>query len=362
MKNKLLHVFTLLTAFVTLHSCTHPPMEENAKAFVITDAMMDRCKFHVVGKEDVKNEIRFFGKLEANNNKTAQVFSAVGGLVKTINVGLGDYVKQGQVLATIQSSEVATYEKERLDAVNQVTIAEKNLQVARDLFAAKLNTEMEVKLAEAELEKANATLSKINEIYGIYNFKKGSIFPVTAPISGFVVVKKINSNELLRPHEDEPLFSIANTNEIWAVAFVHESNISHIKENYEAVVHTLAFPDLEYKGRIEKIYNVIDGTTKSMKFRVPLDNHDFKLKPDMNCTVTVRYSENREMITIPSSAVIFDKNHYWVMVFKDRNNIETREIEIYRQLGDKTYVLTGLNENETVIAENGILIYDALND
>jgi cobalt-zinc-cadmium efflux system membrane fusion protein len=50
------------------------------------------------------------------------------------------------------------------------------------------------------------------------------------------------------------------------------------------------------------------------------------------------------------------------MVFKDRNNIETREIEIYRQLGDKTYVLTGLNENETVIAENGILIYDALND
>src|SRR5690606_27672455 len=155
-------------------------------------AMMDRCKFHVVGKEDVKNEIRFFGKLEANNNKTAQVFSAVGGLVKTINVGLGDYVKQGQVLATIQSSEVATYEKERVDAVSHVTIADTALQVARDLYAANQNTEMEVKHGEEELEKDNATLSKINELYGIYNFKKGSTSPVTAPISGFVVVQKIN--------------------------------------------------------------------------------------------------------------------------------------------------------------------------
>lgn len=362
MNPRILHVFMLLAASVAFHNCSHAPIEENTKAFFMTDAMMELCKFHTVGKDDVKNEIRFFGKLEADNNKTAQVFSAVGGRVKTINIGLGDYVRQGQVLATIQSSEVATYEKERLDAVNEVAIAEKNLQVAKDLFAAKLNTEMDVKLAEAELEKANATLSKINEIYGIYNFKQGSIFPVTAPISGFVIVKKINSNELLRPDEGEPLFSIANTNQIWAVAFVHESNISHIKENYEATVHTLAFPDDEYKGRIEKIYNVIDGTTKSMKFRVPLDNHDFKLKPDMNCTVTVHYSENRGMITIPSSAVIFDKNRYWVMVFKDRNNIETREIEIYRQLGDKTYVLTGLDEDETVISENGILIYDALND
>jgi len=355
-------LFLLTGLSVSLCSCKEAPLDENAKAFSMSDTMMSRCRFCAAKYEDVKNEVRFFGKLEADNNKTAQVFSPVGGVVKSINVGLGDYVKQGQLLATIQSSQVTNYEKERMDAVNEVAIAEKNLQVAKELFAGKLIAEKDLKLAEVALEKARTNLSKINEIYSIYHFRKGSIFPVAAPISGFVISKKINSNELLRPDEEEPLFSIANTETIWAVAYVNESNISQIRENYEVSVNTLAFPDITYKGKIEKIYNVIDATTKSMKFRAPIANTDFKLKPDMNCTVSVHYSEDRQMITVPSSAVIFDKNKYWVMVFKDRNNIETRQVEVYRQSGSKTYIQSGLEENETVICENGLLIYDALND
>lgn len=342
--------------------CSDKPMEENARAFSMSETMMQNCKFYKVQNEEVKNEIRFFGKIESDNSKTAQVFSAVSGLVQSINVGLGDFVKQGQVLATIQSSEVANYERERLDAISEMAVAEKNMQVARDLFAGKLNSEKDIKQAEVELAKARANLSKIREIYNIYKFRDGSIYPVIAPVSGFVITKKININELLRTDETEPLFSIANTNEIWAIAYVNESDISQIKENYEAVVNALAFPGVDYNGKIEKIYNVVDATTKSMKFRVPIANRDFKLKPDMNCTVSIRYSDGERMATVPSSAVIFDKSKYWVMVFKDRRNIETRQVEVYGQLGDKTYIRLGLKENETVISENGMLIYDALND
>lgn len=352
----------MLACITLLVGCKENQLDEQAKAFSMSDTMLKKCKFHTAAYEEVKNEIRFFGKIEADNNKTAQVFSPVGGLVTTINVGLGDYVKQGDVLATIQSGEIASFQKEKLDAINDVAIAEKNLQVAKDLFAGNLNSIKDVKQAETELEKAKAELLRINEIYGIYNIKKGSIYTVKAPMSGFVITKTIFINELLRPEEDEPLFSIANTNEIWAVAYVNESNIAHIKEGYNAEVKTLAFPDVSYKGQIEKIYNVIDATTKSMKFRVPLQNKDFQLKPDMNCTVSVHYSEGKQLVTIPSSAVIFDKNKYWVMVFHDRYNVETRQVEIYRQLGDRTYIQQGLNENEKVISENGLLIYDALND
>ncbi|GAB3413581.1 efflux RND transporter periplasmic adaptor subunit [Niabella aquatica] len=363
MRHFIRNLFVLLLVLTAaLYSCKSKPFEENAIAFSLSDTMMAKCEFVKATVEEVKNEIRFFGKIEANNNKTAQVFSAVGGLVKSINSGLGDYVKQGEVLATIQSSEVAGYEQQRLDAINEVAIAEKNLQVAEDLFGGKLNSEKDVKLAEAELEKARANLLKIKEIYSIYKFKKGSIFPVAAPISGFVITKKININELIRSDETEPLFSIANTNEIWAVAYVNESNIAHIKENYEAVVNTLAFPDINYRGKIDKIYNVIDADTKSMKFRVSLPNADFKLKPDMNCTVNVSYNENQRMITVPSSAIIFDKSKYWVMVFKDKRNIETRPVEVYRQLNGTTYIRSGLSEGDTVISKNGLLIYDALND
>lgn len=352
----------LLCAAVALSSCKNKALEENATAFSMSETTFQKCEFYEAKKEDVKNEIRLFGKLEADNNKTAQVFSVVGGLVTSIKGGLGDYVKQGEVLATIQSTEVASFQKEKSNALNDVAIAEKNLQVANDLFEGKLNSEKDVTVAEKELEKAKTELARINQVYGIYNIKPGSVFPVRAPISGFVITKNININEMLRPDEDEPLFSIANTNEIWAVAYVNESNISQIREKYDVTVNTLAFPDMVYKGKIEKIYNVIDPQTKSMKFRVRIPNNDFQLKPDMNCTVSVHYSENKQLVAVPSSAVIFDKSKYWVMVFKDKSNIETRQVEIYRQLGETTYILSGLNENETVISKNGLLIYDAIND
>ncbi len=358
------HIICLLMAGSTLFffSCKRQTIEETDLAFSMSDTMMAKCEFAFASLKKVEKEIRFFGKLEADNRKTAQVFSAVGGLVTSIQAGLGDYVKQGQVLATIQSSEVANYEQQRLDAIAELAIAEKNLQVTRDMFAGKLNSEKDVKIAESELDKARANLAKINEIYSIYKFRKGSIFPVTAPISGFVITHKVNSNELIRPDEEAPLFSIANTNEIWAVAHVNESNISDIKENYNAVVTTLAFPDIPYKGKINKIYNVIDPLTKSMKFRVSLPNPDFRLKPDMNCTVKVNYTEDKEMIAIPSSAVIFDKSKYWVMVFEDQQNIETRQVEVYRQLDELSYISAGLQEGEKVISKNGLLIYDAIND
>jgi cobalt-zinc-cadmium efflux system membrane fusion protein len=50
------------------------------------------------------------------------------------------------------------------------------------------------------------------------------------------------------------------------------------------------------------------------------------------------------------------------MIYKDRFNIDTRKVEIYRQVGDLTYISSGLKEGENVITHNQLLIYDALND
>jgi cobalt-zinc-cadmium efflux system membrane fusion protein len=343
-------------------ACSEKQLEESATVFSMSDTMMSKCAFYEAKKEIVKNEIRLFGKITADNNKMAQVYPIVSGIVKSINVELGDYVRQGQILASIQSSEVASFQKEKLDAINDVAIAEKNLQVARDLFAGKLNSEKDVTAAEKELEKAKAELARINEIYSIYSLKGGSMFNVTAPISGFVVAKKINQNEQIRPDNADPVFSIADINEVWALANVNESDIARIQVGYNATVNTLAFPDYHFRGKIDKIFNAIDPDTKSMKVRIKIPNADLKLKPEMNCTVSVSYSEKDSLIAIPSTSVIFDKSKFWVMVFKDKNNIDTRRVEVYRQLGNITYIKSGLQEGETVISENGLLIYDALND
>lgn len=363
MEHKNVIVAISISLFVLLlASCSQKKHEEDRVAFSLSDTMMQRCSVEKARIEKVKNEIRLFGKITADNSKMAQVYPVVGGVVTSINIELGDYVQQGQVLATIQSTEVAQFQKEKLDAINNVAIAEKNLQVAQDLFAGKLNSEKDVAVAEKELENSKAELNRINDIYKIYNLTGGSIYNVVAPISGFVIAKRINQNEQLPSDMSEPLFAIAEINEMWALANVTESDISKVKVGYDADVKTLAFPDTVYKGKIDKVFNAIDPDTRSMKARIKIPNRDFRLKPEMNCTVSVHFTEDQDMISIPSTALIFDKSKYWVMVFKDRNNIETRQVSLYRQLGNTTYISEGIKEDESIITRNSLMVYDAIND
>jgi cobalt-zinc-cadmium efflux system membrane fusion protein len=192
--------------------------------------------------------------------------------------------------------------------------------------------------------------------------RDGSTYTISAPISGFVLDKTIFPNEQLRSDVSEALFSISEIDEVWAMANVSESDISKIQLGYDAEVRTLGFPDKVYKGKIDKIFNAIDPETKAMKVRVRIPNENFQLKPEMMATVNVIFTEKQSLIAVPSSSIIFDKSKNWVMVYKDRQNIETRNVEVYRQLGAVTYLLNGLLPGEKVISKNGLFVYDAIND
>lgn len=310
----------------------------------------------------LKNELNFYGKITADNNKSIDVYPLVGGNVVKVNVELGDYVKKGQVLAVIKSTDIADFEKQMVDAKSDLLVAKNNQKVAQELFEGKLNAERDVLEAKSQVEKAQSQMNRIQETYKIYNIKGGSIYEVTAPISGFIIQKSINQDMLLRNDRSENIFDIAEISEVWAMANVNESDIEKVKLGEDAAITTLSYPDKVFKGKVDKIFNVIDPQTKAMNARVKLQNTDFLLKPDMNASIKLSFNENESMISVPSSAIIFDKSKNFVMIFKDRNNIETRQVDVYRQVGDITYVSSGLKENEKVITTNQLFIYDALND
>ncbi|QEC69417.1 efflux RND transporter periplasmic adaptor subunit [Panacibacter ginsenosidivorans] len=359
MKN-CLSIFLLTYMAVACNSTKSDPI--TSPPFTLTDTMMAHTQFAKATIQNVKSELKLYGKVTADNSKMSQVYPVVGGNVIKVNAELGDYVKQGQTLAVIRSSEVAGYENERMDANSDVALAEKNLQVAKDLFAGKLNSEKDVVAAEKELEKAKAAQQRINEVYNIYSLKDGAQYNVTAPISGFVIDKNITQNELLNSNNISNLFSIAQINEVWVLANVNESDIAAITQGMDASIKTISYPDRVFTGKVDRIFNILDPETKAMKVRIRIPNDDLALKPEMSATVTLQYNENKKLVSIPSSAVIFDKSKNWVLIYKDKSHIETRQVDVYKQVGDTTYIVNGLNENETVITQNQMLIYDALND
>lgn len=358
---KIIIVFLGISAVFS--SCKNEIKKEEIKeTFVLSDKMLKTTQTSVASMQSLENELNFYGKITADNNKMIEVYPVVGGNVTKVYVELGDYVQKGQLLATIRSTEVAGFEKELDDAKNDVIVAKNNVKVAQELFDGKLSAERDVLEAKNQLDKAQSQLHRIQETYKIYNIKAGSTFEVRAPLSGFVIQKNINQDMLLRSDKTDNIFDIAQINEVWAIANVNESDINQVKLGIDAAVTTLSYPDKRFYGKVDKIFNVIDPETKAMKVRIKLNNAGYLLKPEMRATIKLSYSEGRQMIEIPSDAVIFDKSKSYVMIFKDRNNIETRQIEVFRQVGDKTFVISGLEDGEKVITKNQLLIYDALND
>jgi cobalt-zinc-cadmium efflux system membrane fusion protein len=291
-----------------------------------------------------------------------EIFPIVGGSVTKVYVELGDYVKKGQLLASIRSTEVAGFEKELEDAKNDLVVAKNNVKVAQELFDGKLATDREVLEAKSMLVKAQSQLHRINETYKIYNIREGSTFDIHAPINGFIIQKKINQDMILRNDLSDNIFDIAEIDQVWALANVNESDINLVKLGINAEVSTLSYPDKKFNGKVDKIFNIIDPETKAMKVLIKLDNPDYLLKPEMRATIKLYYTEKDSMIAVPSQAVIFDKSKSYVLIFKDRNNIETRQVEFFRQIGPITFISAGINVGEKVITDNQLLIYDALND
>lgn len=128
----------------------------------------------------------------------------------------------------------------------------------------------------------------------------------------------------------------------------------------KAEVTTLSYPDKVFHGRIDKIFKIIDPQTNAMQARVVLDNSEGLLVPDSKATIKVNNTLNETAVAIPTSAVIFDDNRYFVVLFGSQSNIKVREIKILRQTGETTYVAEGVNEGDKVVTNNQLLIYRSL--
>jgi cobalt-zinc-cadmium efflux system membrane fusion protein len=361
---KQLTYIALASAFTVWMTACDKKQEEPAKstAFMLSDSTMKRIEMDTVRTEAVRNELTLVGKVVPDENKVIKVFPLVGGNVEEVDVELGDYVKKGQQLASIRSGEVADFERQMIEAQSDLLIAEKNLSSTEDLYESKLVPERDVITARQMVDKSRAELSRVKEVFSIYGIGKSANYTIKSPINGFILDKNVNRGMQLRSDNAESLFTVGQIADVWVLANVNESDIPKIKLGMAADVQTISFPDEIFKGKVDKIYNVLDPETKAMKIRIQLPNTALKLKPEMHATIGLNFEEGENMLAIPSKSIIYDRSKNWVLVFHGQSKIEARPVEVYRSLTNRTYIKSGLEAGEHIISKNQLLIYNAIND
>lgn len=351
----------IITLAVVSCSKKEAPQQTQKKGFELSNTMLQSISLAKVEKKYIEDDYSFYGKISADKNSYIDVYPLVGGNVLSVNVELGDHVRKGQVMATIRSTELAEVQKDVSDAKTDLVVAQNNLRVAKEMYEGKLNTERDVLEAKSELQKAQDQMQRANAVSTVYNVRKGNIYSVVAPISGYIVQKNINKDMQLRSDRSDNIFDVANTTNVWAIMNVNESDIDKISLGMKAQVSTLSYPDKVFDGKIDKIFKIIDPETNAMQARVVLDNQNGLLIPESKATIKVISSENTTALTVPSKAVIFDDNRSFVVVYKSRTDVKVKEIRVLKQVGDITYVSEGLSEGEQVVTNNQLLIYRSLN-
>jgi cobalt-zinc-cadmium efflux system membrane fusion protein len=124
------------------------------------------------------------------------------------------------------------------------------------------------------------------------------------------------------------------------------------------IINTLASPGKNYYGTVNKIYNVLDPATRTMKVRIDMNNRNYELKPEMFATVRISEKTNTKKLAIPSSAIVLDNSRNYVVI-KKGNKLEVREITLIKRQEETAYI-TGLTEGESVVINSQVFLYQAL--
>ncbi|MDT0643646.1 efflux RND transporter periplasmic adaptor subunit [Zunongwangia sp. F363] len=282
------------------------------------------------------------GKIEVNEEANAVQTSYFGGRIENLNINTtGEQVKRGQLLATIYSPELVSAQQELLTAARL-----KENQPA--LYRAVRNKLKLWKLSDTQIDAIeNSGSVKEN-------------FPVYATVGGTVTQKMVQEGDYVE--QGQPLYEIADLNNVWAVFDVYENQLSGLEEGQKITITTNAFPDRQFESEISFVNPLLNTSTRTVKIRAELENEKGKLKPGMfvKGRLEVEQAANSANITIPKSAVLWtgERSLVYVKTNPKKPVFEMREVQLGRQLGNNYEVLQGLNAEEEIVV-NGTFTVDA---
>ena len=316
-----------------------------ADQFKLTENAMALANIQtsIVGKGNVEgNTIKLSGKIAENEEANAVQVSYFAGRIERLNVSFtGEEVRKGQLLATIYSPELYAAQQELITAASL-----KESQPA--LYKAVRNKLKLWKLSENQINQIEET-GKVKEN-----------FPVYATFSGTVTEKLVEQGDYIK--QGQPLLKIANLNTVWGNFDVYENQIDRFKKGQEVMITTNAYPNKEFKGKVDFIDPVLNTKTRTVTLRVVLSNKDDVFKPGMFVTANIEGStaKNDEVLTIPTSSVLWtgERSVVYLKTNPDQPIFEMREIKLGNQIGNEYEVVEGLFVGNEIVT-NGTFTVDA---
>ena len=294
--------------------------------------------------------------IRPDQDRIARVAPRTEGRITTAPAKLGDRVRAGQTLATLDSVAVGEAHATWTLAQAELRIAEADFKRAESLNADEIIPRKDYLRAQADRDKAAAAVRASADrlrLLGGGPTASGtrstdvSRFAVTAPFAGTVIEKKATLGDLATP--GEPMFTVADLSRLWIQADLPEATLAKIQIGANAKVSVPAYPNETFNGRVGHIGASLDKDTRTVAARIEVANADGRLKPEMFATATIEATgDKRDAISLPDAAIVLMDGKPTVFVF-EQGAYEMRQVEPGERIGGRTVLKSGLKVGDQVV-------------
>jgi cobalt-zinc-cadmium efflux system membrane fusion protein len=331
----------------------------------IDDKDLAKFPLFTAGQIEAPAELKATGTVSPDISREIPVISLANGRVIDLKTRLDDNVKKGQLLFSVQSSDVTNAFDSYLKAVNDEQVTNKAYARADDLFNHGAISQAMLEQAEGAEKDAKADLVAADEqlkVLGVDKNHPSPIVNVYAPISGVIIAQNVTNAAAagVTLSGSATAFTIADLSSVWILCDVYENDIPKLQLGQEARLRLDAYPDRLLTGRVSDIGPVLDPSIRTAKVRIQVPNPGI-LRLGMFVTATFSSRKKATYTVVPADAVLHLHDRDWVYLPAGGNQFKRTEVRAGEMLeGNRQEILSGLQPGQQVVT-NALLLETAGN-
>ncbi len=301
-------------------------------------------QYGTIEQKELTATLKANGALRVPNNNKANATSMYGGVVKSINVQLGDFVKKGQVIATIANPQFIQLQEEYLSTSSKIIFAEQELARQKELNSGNAGALKNYQNADAELKSIRtrrASLQQQIQLMGINpsslnNNNLRSALSVTSPITGTIsnVFSKIGSYVDV----SSPVAEIVDNSQLHLDLNIFEKDLPMLKVGQIIHFRITNNSGEDYNAKVYSIGAAFENDSKSIPVHATVQGNKSGLIDGMNITAIVSLN-NVTTDAVPTDAIVSADGKEYIFVVTDKR-VEVTEVENDKSEKTKTQVTT----------------------
>lgn len=284
--------------------------------------------------ETVVDQLSFTGDILPIQQ--ANIYSKVNGNLEKLYVDIGMYVRENQLLALIDTTELyqqyqqaaATYENARLTY-------ERN----KELFGQNLIARQDLDNADAAMKVAKGAYDNMVTRLGYAN--------IEAPFAGFITKRFLDQGANVTSNNTS-LFVLMDMESMKITIDILEKDIPLVTVGKKAHIRVDPFPDRVFEGTVTRLSQAVDLSTRTMEIEIEIPNRDHLLKPGMFANVSLVVRELPNSLTLPSMALGNDNQGIYIFIL-DGTVAHRKSVTTGIEQNGRTQILTGLSATDRVV-------------